>query len=367
MTLQSGSPSALIDAPPHVQIRGLEAKQEAVLHSEWKGFGGTVWASDVAVTADAAGAVDLAGVDGMKFVWAMGPTGPDAHDANVFSPPLEGVTNLAMTLRVKGKTVARSKLARRVIPDSVRVRDLTVDHDGVAGVLLTPRVSKRRPGVLLLGGAEGGVGMIDAAGLLAAHGYPTLALAYFDAPGLPRQLSNIPLEYLRRGLVLLAHRSRVDPGRILVLGSSRGGEAALLLASTYPRLVHAVIALVPSSEVNESPTDHGAPAWTYRGKTLPLEPIEVERIRGAILTAGGGEDAVWPSTIDTDQIEQRLNEHVFRYPHRRLTYPLAGHDIGLAIPYLPQPDPVHFGGTPRAGFKAKADLWPQILDFVETS
>ena len=28
--------------------------------------------------------------------------------------------------------------------------------------------------------------MIDAAAMLAAHGYPTLALAYFGAPGSPR-------------------------------------------------------------------------------------------------------------------------------------------------------------------------------------
>ena len=54
---------------------------------------------------------------------------------------------------------------------------------------------QRRPAAVVFGGSDGGNGMIDAAAMLAARGYPALALACFGAPGLPSQLVNIPLEY----------------------------------------------------------------------------------------------------------------------------------------------------------------------------
>jgi dienelactone hydrolase len=98
---------------------------------------------------------------------------------------------------------------------------------------------------------------------------------------------------------------------------------------------------------------------------VPSGPIAVERISGPILTAGAGDDAVWQSTTYTQQIQQRLDAHHFRYPHQRLTYPQAGHDIGAAIPYLPEPDQAHFGGSPQASAAARADLWPRILDFLK--
>jgi hypothetical protein len=52
----------------------------------------------------------------------------------------------------------------------------------------------RRPALLIFGGSEGGLSGTLIAALLAAHGYPALALAYFNAPGLPATLSDIPLE-----------------------------------------------------------------------------------------------------------------------------------------------------------------------------
>ena len=53
-----------------------------------------------------------------------------------------------------------------------------------------------------------------AAALLAAHGHPSLALAYFKAPGLPQTVHNLPLEYFTRALKLLrARRSSGNPTR----------------------------------------------------------------------------------------------------------------------------------------------------------
>ena len=43
-----------------------------------------------------------------------------------------------------------------------------------------------------------------------------------------------------------------DPGRIVSIGISRGGEAAVLVASTYPRLVRHAVEIVGSGTVGPS-------------------------------------------------------------------------------------------------------------------
>jgi dienelactone hydrolase len=260
--------------------------------------------------------------------------------------------------------VARATLPRRVTPAAVGLRRLTVRRDGVYGDLFTPRNSRPHPAVLLFGGSDGGNTMVDQAGLLAAHGNPTLAMAYFAAPGVPKHLLDIPLEYFARAARLLRHQPHVT--RVVPMGVSRGGEAALLIASKFPRLLRGAIGLVPSSQVSGSTYRFDRPAWTYRGRPLAAgTQIAVERISGPILTAGAGEDTVWDSALWVHEIEQRLRDRHFRFLHTAVTYQRAGHLAGVALPYLPAPTVQdQFGGSARADAAAKADLWPRILRFL---
>ena len=57
---------------------------------------------------------------------------------------------------------------------------------GLVATLCTPPGGPA-PGVLLLGGSEGGRHANDAA-LLASHGFAVLALAYFGEPGVSREI-----------------------------------------------------------------------------------------------------------------------------------------------------------------------------------
>jgi dienelactone hydrolase len=156
----------------------------------------------------------------------------------------------------------------------------------------------------------------------------------------------------------------VDPRRIAVLGDSRGGEAALLLAATFPHLIHGAIGLVPNSSVYPSPAAN-LPAWTLHGRPVPVGPIPVERIDGPVLTAGAGDDHVWASAAFVRAIQHRLTARHFRFAHAGLVYPRAGHLIGTAVPYLPtSTDQPAYGGTARADAAARADLWRHILRFL---
>ncbi|MBV9417836.1 MAG: dienelactone hydrolase family protein, partial [Solirubrobacterales bacterium] len=345
-----------------VIVRGLPPRSTATLHASWSAFGGHVWSSSVQLRAAPSGVVTLRGVDGMRFLWGMRPTGlPFEHP--FFLPPAVGPSAVRLSVSVDGDTVARAVLSRRVTPPSVKVRKLTVLRDGVFGVLFTPMVPTHRPAAVVFGGSEGGDTMIDVAGLLAAHGYPALSLAYFGEPGLPSEFVRIPLEYFARAVRLLDGVPVVDPAHVVVMGASRGGEAALLLAATFPRLIHGAIGLVPSASVYPAPAAN-LRAWTLHGTAVPLEQIPVERITGPVLTVGAGEDQVWSSAESVQQIEQRFARHKFRFRHEGRIYPRAGHAIAIALPYLPvSTEESASGGSPRADTAARADLWPHILNF----
>ena len=226
--------------------------------------------------------------------------------------------------------------------------------------------------MLQVGGAFGGHSSLPAA-LLASHGYPTLSVGYFNEPGLPPTLKDIPLEYFAKALRWLAAQPGVDPNRILVLGASRGGEAALLLGINYPELVHGVIACTSSADVLGALGNprQGGDAWTLGGRAIPRGPIPIERVLGPVLATGGGKDAVWP----TAEAVRELVDRARRYGRHNVVghiYSKAGHAVGCAVPYLPLAAIrlgrttwlLPFGGTQASNARPRATSWPLLLHFV---
>lgn len=343
--------SGYADSPAAVVVH---TSGNATLRASWTSFPAHVWTSSVPLHA---GTVTLPAA---RFLATMRPTGP-AFEHPFFRPPPTGPSNVTLSVVAGGKTIAQATLSRRVTPPSVRVRHFTVRRDGIEAFLYERRVRGRHPAAVVFGGSEGGNAQYDVAAMLAQHGYAALSLAYFDQPGLPQELKRIPLEYFARAVRILRRLPEVDPARVVVIGDSRGGEAALLLASTFPRLIHGAIGLVPDDTVYTVPPD----SWTLHGKAIPIEQIRVERISGPVLTAGAGDDRVWPSASHVRSIEHRLRRHRFHFSHRGIVYPRTGHLIGTALPYEPASvDESDFGGTPRTDEAAREDLWPRILRFL---
>lgn len=231
---------------------------------------------------------------------------------------------------------------------------LTVDEDGLVGEFWAPGdPDGRRPGILYLGGSGGGVPF--GGGPLALAGYPTLALAYHGADGLPDTLSEIPLEGFREGLEWLAARPEVDPERLIVWGTSRGGEAALLIGSTFPDAVSGgVVANVPSDRAGPSYPDGTRAAWTLDGEPVADRdeqgrvllggmPIEVERIEVPVLLTCGEQDARWPSCTMSRWVVARFEDHDHPHPVTLHAYEDAGHDA--ILPPLPVPADVREAGN----------------------
>jgi dienelactone hydrolase len=269
---------------------------------------------------------------------------------------------------------------------------------GMVGAYYPPPAG-RKDVVLVLGGSEGGLqGSQPLARRIAEHGVGALAIAYFGAPGLPQTLENVPLETLEAGVDWVRKQPGLAGRRLAVLGVSKGGEAALLLASRDPRLC-AVVAGVPSSVVWAG-IDMAHPAapvtvssWSQGGKPLAFVPyadgpfrgvrdlyerslakaapeavIPVEKIRGPVLLISGRSDRLWPSTPMSEAVMARLEAQHFGYAHVHLAYDDAGH--AAFGPPLPADSPnlprlAGLGGTPQGNQAARTDNWPKALAFLD--
>jgi dienelactone hydrolase len=381
--------AALVDQPVAVTVRGLPAGSQTTLTARARDTDGITWSATAQFKATSAGEVSLgqpsvggsyAGVNPMGLFTLLAPP---AGSAPVWFLYPEAGYDVTLEAAVDGRVVATTTAHRQdPLAAGVVEQQLRPAKGGIYGNLYLPKHSAgRRPAVLVFSGSGGGLTTSTAAALLAAHGYPSLALAYFKAPGLPQTLHNIPLEYFTKALRVLYAQPGVDPRHVLVAGESRGGEAALLLGAHFPQLVNGVIAGVPSSVVNpgERP-DTSRPAWTLSGRPLPaVSPSEfgqpnppgkeravipVERIGGPVLLTCGEQDLVWPSCAYVDAISARLRAHRFAHPVTALRYRDAGHLVGgLTAWYGSLTDDAltSFGGTVAGTQAAQADAHAKLL------
>ena len=385
--------TVLTDEPFRVAVSGLTPGQNITIRVD--GNRG-IWHSSAAFKADAQGRVDVA--DPMKFVWSATGERPQGPVPGMQQP-------WVFTAEADGQAIATGTIWRRAV--AANVRAVPVRDRGLVGVAYYPPDGGQRPAIIVLPGSQGGIpGPGAHAGGLASRGYVVLALAYFNAEGLPPLLQNIPLEYFATAVDWLKSQPSVDPNRIGLLGTSRGGELALLLGATYPSFFRVVVANVPSSVVwpglsNDSET----PAWTLNGKPLPSVPsnfnradlalrgrerflkrmkepgalaraaIPVERISRPVLLFSGKDDQLWPSDVFAAQVVERLKSHNFTHPVEHYSYDDAGHGIGR--PYTPTSDvrqvrihsvtkrPNMMGGTPEGQARANVDSWEKLLAFLE--
>lgn len=415
---------ALIDAPRRIVVAGAQPGAEIMLASETM-RAGNLWTAGAVYRADADGRIDLtrdaplvgdyAGVSPMGLIWSQ--TCPAAQGRTLPLFPKDLFQPLTTRLYARSHEAhASAELKQRLVSDGVTREEL--DAEGLRGTIYRPAGSHPGPVVLILNGSGGGINEPRAA-LWASHGYTALALGYFNAPGLPRYISNTPLEYFDRALDWIhAHLKPLD-GKVCVSGQSRGGELSLLLAALFPDRVKAVIGYVPSGFVHggqgaaDPAVGRDGPAWLRHGKPLPhiwqdnrfaswatvddLPPprrnsramlsaladpaavrrarIPVERISGPVMLISGGDDGAWPS--DTFSMLVSCSLAAAGHPHDVVweNYPAAGHTI--LFPYIPttgivHTHPVHgkratLGGTPAANAEANETSWRAVRDWMEHS
>jgi dienelactone hydrolase len=382
--------------------------------------------------ADAAGRVDLAtaapvsgayrGADLRGLFWSQRPQ-PDGR-AQAAAESDSRLATLAANQQLITLSLGEAPVDRAVLtlsPSAPGLLRTAVRADALVGVYYVMPGLERRPALVVLGGAEGGLIFANLVGpMLASRGYAVLGLGYFSpAPepidGLPTALNRIPVELLERGRAWLARRPEADVSRLGVVGASKGGEFALVLASTYP-WIRAAVAYVPSDLVWQgfaygvSESAMGS-SWTRGGEDLPFVPetgqraeilrgrqpgaapielarvaraniaaataqilaaaaIPVERSRAALLMIGGGDDRTGDSGASVTRLGARLRRAGYPRRFETLVYPAAGHGI-VGTGWRPTTDHntgvFNDGGGPEADARAQADSWPKVLRFLTTS
>lgn len=173
--------------------------------------------------------------------------------------------------------------------------------------------------------------------------------------------------------------------RLLVVGTSKGAEAALLLAVRDPR-VDAVVALSPTSVAWEGFGEPGASSWTWRGEPVPFAAypaqwpddgefrgfyrrgledapgaagIPIERSAAEFVLVAGEDDRMWPSAAFARELAARCPAATV------VTHPLAGHRVRL-----PGEGPAGdtrgfvYGGAATADAELGALAWREIERLV---
>ena len=398
--------------PVTIRVVNLEPGQSVVLKSRASDRQGREWKASGVWIADDSGRVDLSqqapeegsysGVNGMGLFWSMLPTF-DADNPSFFNSAAS--YSVEISAEINQQTIATTIVTRESIPSNVLHREL--HGDGLRGVFYYPAAEGPHPGLLLLGGSEGGFNRLGAAAW-ASQGYATLALAYFGAASMPNQLSEIPLETFSQGLAWLKAQPEVDPERIAISGTSRGSEAAMLTAIEHPE-IDAVIAIVPSSMVWYGLDLSGGPksAWTRDGIPLPFvsfppsppsseaaealsQPlvaftplfeflmedapadaiIPVEQIEAPILLISGTLfewDQLWPSSKFANLIVERLEANSFAHPYENVVVADSGHL--MRIDHMPPHyalDGMIMGGAREANASGGVQSWQAQVEFLNT-
>jgi dienelactone hydrolase len=391
---------------------------------------GAAWRSEATFRADRRGVVDVArrapsagtyaGVEPMGLFWSMRRDGPPAAaragiqdlllppEGPMFARKPAGAVEVRLEAIADGAVIASAVATRQWTLPEVKVTE--VGEDGLVGRLYEPP-GDRRAAILVLSGSNGGI-QASHAPMLAAQGYVVFSLAYFRAPGLPKDLVEIPLEYLQRGMDWLRARPSVDPERLAVFGLSRGAELALLLGAHYPE-IKAVVAIAPSHVVWEGavrdPEKKGLAAlradrsgWTVGGEPVAFVPktigpalaakveagerfvaaemmrldgvdperlaraeIPVERINGPVFLVSSRADRMWPAADMAAAVVARLKAR--RFPHRVESWTFDDAAHALPDSWMPIAHGGTLGGTAAGNAHAFADYWPKLRAFLRTA
>lgn len=347
------------------------------------------------------------GVDSLGIFWSMTKPKYTNEELPFAVKNLKSNTTY-LHLEVDGKIISKNELQLIIkTPDinseEIRKKDLVANF-------YYPKNKQKVPLIIILGGAEGGIsGVDDFAKIISSHGYAVLALGYFGMENLPKNLERIPLEYFFNSIDWVKEKLFIDTTKIVIVGGSAGGEAALLVASKR-RDIRGVIAISPSNVIWQA--QHNGPssnksAWTLNGSELPylkysmslsfigkmvgnstqvelrelfktiytedkskIEPtiIEVEKINGPILLVAGKEDKRWPSYYMCQMMKNRLDSLKFEYQIVCLYYDNAGHnicspDLMPTIDYKYQK--LALGGKDSENSAAQIDSWNKMIIFLQ--
>jgi dienelactone hydrolase len=419
LTITATPSIVLYGTPFSLKVTGLRPAEKATVKAASLDARRTLWESTAVFEADAAGAIDLARqapvsgayaeADIFGLLWSLKPVNTDPNSKRPVSYRDDEVNGWTVDFSVAdsaGKTASTRFRCVFQMPGQGLIR-IPLEKDGLYGFLYYPAKGGLFPGVIILGGSNGGL-YEWLAQAFASNGFAALTMAYFEYRDLPAELVEIPLEQFPRAAAWLKAQPAVRPDRIGIVGGSKGGELALLLASRFDDF-QAVVGWVPAAHVWEglsqkffSPDYQPVSSWSFNGRALPFMPfkaspedkakemkgelasfvafhadslaqadaeviekaaIPVEKIRAPILLVSGTDDQTWPSGEFCLAIMDRLKRAGFPYEAKHVSNEKGGHQSFL--PYFVTANRGGIsGGSPPADARGGYRSWAETISFL---
>ncbi len=300
-------------------------------------------------------------------------------------------------------------IADAILFDGIKPQSIT--KNGFQANYFVKKTTRTKTAVIAIGGGQWGDYWAQQ---FANKGMVGLSIPYAGREGLPRLPEEIALEYFENAINWLKEQPEVNPNKIVVMGASRNAELALIIAATFPESISGVVAYAPSA-VSWSNTvlpynsNELTSSWTYQGVDIPYVPmdkitgnpshkinmlaywkkglaktdfvaqaaIKAEKINGPIVLFSGNDDKVWPSSQMADMIQNRLEDHNFKYLFQNIKYNNAGHLISSNPNDTNSSDRIgmitidgkdyqyEFGGNYNGDVKAKQDSKIKLMAFID--
>ncbi len=392
----------LIDEEVLIKVENLKPQLEVTLVLETKDKFGQIWQSSAAFQSTNNGLIDLSlqapirgsydHTDPMGLFWSMSSKTIES----MYIPP-ENFLDYKLDIFVENECIC-SKEFKRHLFKNISIEQVL--REDINALVCIPDIIKSKTLVVNLTGSNGGLSP-ERAKLLASHGIPSCALAYFAEENVPKHLEEIPLEYIANAIETLKKLYPKLIDKVVLFGKSKGGELSLCMGSYFPDLVNGIIASVPSNYVWTSPTNNAKSSWTLKGTPLPFVPapkgltpemlqdltkvhldaialsakeneeakIPVENIKCPLLVISVEDDKMWPSAYFGSCIDKLLSE---KTNYESVLYKKAGHI--LTPPYFPTTSSKYWhgilkqfmetGGKPYEHHTACVDSWKKIKSFI---
>ena len=400
---------AIYGTPFSLKVTGLYPGENVLLKASSTDKRGIKWESQAEFKADKNGLINLANQvplkgdysekDVLGLLWSMKPVN-FKRKMSYFNDREKGLYVKFMVTNSRGETTT-SELHRYYENPEKKLACIQLDENGLKGFLYSPDIDKRYPGIILLGGSNGGA-IKWMAKAIASDGFSVLTLPYWKYPDLPQKMVNIPLEYFLKATKWMKKQKPVKKGKIGLIGGSRGGELVLLLGSMFDEF-KVIVAWVPAAHLWQGMEfTKLVPCWIYKGKPLPylgsviteeelkkfntgaissfrqyfeedlkkLDPdlikkavIPVEKIKAPILMVSGTDDWTWPSAEFSEMIIERLNKHDFKFDYKHIKGENAGHQVFIPD-FIPGTYRAFNGGTRKAELHWSIKSWKQTLLFL---
>jgi dienelactone hydrolase len=402
----------IFGTPFSITVTGLSPEEQASIKARSTDSSRIVWESNAVFKADAKGFIDvgkqapLSGdyseADILGLLWSMKPQNPKGKRVAPYSHDKVNGLTVELTAENSDGHTATARLRRYYQMPGEGLTRVPLEQNGLYGFLYHPVSGGPFPGVIILGGSDGGL-YEWLAQTFASNGFAALTLAYFNFQDLPQELIEIPIEYFLKAIAWIKTQDSIKSDSLGIVGGSKGAELALLLGSTCDDF-RAVVAWVPSGYIWQGISRNMmlASSWSRNGQGLPyitgvLTPediakyrkgemdsvrqfyalgleqadpakieqatIPVEKIKAPILLVSGTDDQTWPSAEFSDAIMQRLEKSSHAYERKHIRCEGAGHMVFLPY-FITGQNRYMNGGNARDDAHGSLISWTETLSFL---